>query len=693
MSNNQTNSQPFGYMGKILWVDLTTKQMKEEVPGEEIYRKYLGGYGLGVYYIYNRINVGCDPLGPDNILGFCPGLLTGNPAPFTGRYMVCGKSPLTGIGITQDGTPSNGGWGDANSGGYFGPAIKRAGYDAIFVTGMSATPVYLYIDDKEKQIIDASFIWGKDVVESDNLLYEKHGKGCNIASIGVGGENKLLIAGIVCDKGRIAARSGLGAVMGSKRLKAICVKGKSKLIQADKEKTIQLSKDYKEHLDKYLKNKIGGMSLNLAPKMTTFLKAIKIKFSILGGMPKMAIPIFSQFFHKLGTPWFTVMCTELGDSPIKNYAGSTKDFPLKRSKFLDSNTLTRYKKRAYGCFSCPVSCGAILEVPELSYKEKETHRPEYETIGAFGGLILNNDMMKIIELNEYLNREGVDTISAGGVVAFTLECCEKGILKKEDFKCKGFPDGFLPKYGETDYIMPLLRLMVTREGIGNILADGSLKASKKIPGSEEFAIQSNGQELPMHDGRGMWGLALSYAVDPTPGRHTAAGADWLRMGGVNLFAKGIKITNTSKPEQKGIGHAQGNKFIQVTNALGFCEFGIWCGEYPFWEMIKATFGWDMTPDEIFQIGYRIQTLRQMFNAREGAIYHKLAKRAMGVPPLIEGPHKKVTIPIELMIQSFYKESGFDETGIPKADTLKLCGLEFAIPDLPKCKGRPAPQES
>ena len=232
-----------GYFGKILWVDLTKMECREEEPDDEIYQKYLGGYGLGVYYIYTRITPNCDPLGPDNILGFCPGLLTGTFAPFTGRYMVCGKSPLTG------------GWGDANSGGKFGPAIKRVGYDAIFITGMAENPIYLYIDDETQELRDASDLWGKNTKETQNLLETKHGK-CDVASIGLGGEQKSLVAGIVNDSSRLASRSGLGAAMGSKRLKAICIKGTQKIAMADRAMMLQLTKSYSKQITSYKNNLI-----------------------------------------------------------------------------------------------------------------------------------------------------------------------------------------------------------------------------------------------------------------------------------------------------------------------------------------------------------------------------------------------------------------------------------------------------
>jgi aldehyde:ferredoxin oxidoreductase len=653
---------PNGYMGRILWVDLSKGTFTEESPSEEIYRKYLGGYGLGAYYIYSRMKTGCDPLGPDNILGFCPGLFTGTPAPFTGRYMVCGKSPLTG------------GWGDANSGGHFGPLIKQAGYDAIFFTGASDKPVYLLINNDKKELCDASEIWGKDIVETEESLISKHGNGFKVAAIGKGGENKILFSGIVCDRGRIAARSGLGAVMGSKNLKALCIRGSSRRVYADRKKAIELSRVYNQTLKFTMKNPIIGMMMTLGDNFTFFMRFLNIGFDIAGKFQAFAPLLFRYFLHRWGTPFATVISHETGDTPIRNYAGDVKDFKKKFSMKLNKNASLPYRTKAFGCFGCPVQCGAILTVPQLHYREKETHRPEYETLAAFGGLILNSDFNSIISINEYLNREGVDTISAGGVVAYTLECVEKGLLAKEDFRCRDYPDGFLPEWGKAETILPLLKLIVNREGIGDVLACGAKAASKKIAGSEEFAVTSGGQELPMHDARKMPGLMLTYAADPTPGRHTAGGVDFILMGSANLFAKGIEFRTGKDPETKGAGQARAVKFKQAFNSLGFCEFSVWCGMYPLWEMFMAITGWDITPEELLETGWRIQTLRQLFNVREGALKVDVSARALGMPPRKDGVHKNVTIEIEPFIKSYYRHIGFDESGVPEKETVERLGL-------------------
>ncbi|MHA1340491.1 MAG: aldehyde ferredoxin oxidoreductase family protein [Promethearchaeota archaeon] len=677
-----------GFMGKILWVNLSNSEIKEEDVPEEIYRKFLGGYGLGVYYIYTRIRPRCDPLGPDNIIGFCPGLLTGTPAPFTGRFMVCGKSPLTGKGNLIDGEISNGGWGDSNCGGYFGPSIKRAGYDAIFITGASEKPVYLLIDGDKKEIVDAAEYWGKDAIETESLLKDKYGKTARVVAIGLGGENRVLFSGIITDKGRIAARSGLGAVMGSKKLKAICIKANKKIPISDSELAIKYAKLYRKKLNKYLKNKLVKWILPKSSNFTSLIRTFKIHFKTFSSIKSIGVAIFSQFMNQYGTPFFTDICSDIGDSPIKNFKGTYKDYPKKKVGKVAFKNYLPYKIKSFGCFSCPIQCGAILKVPELNLEE--THRPEYETIMALGGLLLNDDLNSIFQCNEFLNRQGIDSISAGGVLAFIYECAEQGLLKKEDFKCEEYPDGFLPKWGDSQYLLPLLKMIAKREGIGNILADGVKEASKKIEGSENFAIHSGGQELPMHDPRLYYGIGLNYVADPTPGRHTAGSGEFSRLGPVNAFMKGLKIKFSKEFYKIGRNNAYSTKFIQWFNALGFCAFAQWCGRYPVIQMLKAVVGWNLSLEELQEIGHRIQTLRQMFNAREGAILHEMSARAVGDPPMKQGPLKNRSLRVEEMTTAYYENIGFRVDGVPKEKTLKDLQLDFCLKDLVNAKGRAKP---
>ncbi|MFX1501078.1 MAG: aldehyde ferredoxin oxidoreductase family protein, partial [Promethearchaeota archaeon] len=619
-----------GYHKKILVVDLSTESWHIEEPDEKVYRQYYGGYGLGVYYIYTHLKPNADPLGPENILGICPGLFTGTATPFSGRYMVCGKSPLTG------------GWGNANSGGTFGPEVKKVGLDGIFIEGKAEKPIYLFIEGKNIQLFDAKELWGKDAVETEKFIENRHGPRVKVACIGQAGENLSLISGIVNDAGRIAARSGLGAVMGSKNLKAVCIrksKDNGKLELHDKEMLMnhikQYNSNFKSMAKKGLMTKVIGSMGSMAP----LLRIMKMGTGSFDSprLAKMIIQMFST--TQQGTTFANLVSSQIGDSPVKNFKGvGYKDFPMKSVKKIGAKRIKKLMKTSYGCFTCPARCGAILEYDALPYPEKETHRPEYETCASLGCLILNDELDLLLKANELLNRAGMDTISAGVVIAFVYECCEQGLLTEKDFRCTTYPEGFLPKWGDNSYLLQLLEMMINREGIGNILADGVKVASKKIPDSKIYAMHANGQEIPMHDPRQDPTLALTYIADPTPGRHTAASLSMDKLG-AKYFMDKLGTLEIKDENDLGILQAKIAKFKQTIEATGLCILPLNMGAYPFLEILQTITGWDISFDELMETGYRIQTLRQMFNAREGAIRHEISQRAIGSPPLIKGPLK------------------------------------------------------
>ncbi|MDX1797422.1 MAG: aldehyde ferredoxin oxidoreductase N-terminal domain-containing protein, partial [Candidatus Lokiarchaeia archaeon] len=497
-----------GYFGKILWVDLTKEEFKEETLSEEYYHHYLGGYGLAVKLLYKNMAGKVDPLSSESIFGFFPGLLTGTPAPFSGRYMVAGKSPLTGT------------WGDANSGGTFGPEIKKCGYDAILLKGAANKPKYISIIEDKKEILDASSIWGLDIVHAELKLKEKHGKFAKTAGIGKAGENISKISGIANDKGRIAARAGLGAVMGAKKVKMLVLKGNKKININNRDRFLELVKIYNESGTHNETSKFIRSILKNVPNLAKTIRRFRIGFA---GPPKMIREIYKSF----GTSVANTISTETNDSPIKNWTGiGMYDFPFKKSKNLSAINIQKYKIRDYGCFSCPVQCGGILKVPELNLEE--THLPEYETCCSFGALLLNNDLLSIFEINELCNQAAIDTISTGATIAFAIECYENGLLTNKD------TDGLELKWSNSKAIIELVKKIIDRKGIGDILADGSRIAASKIgKESEKFVMTSLGSEIAMHNPRIFPSLAFTYAYDPTPGRHTAASIDFIDIGPIN----------------------------------------------------------------------------------------------------------------------------------------------------------------
>ena len=646
-----------GYMGKILTVDLDTATWTQEQVGDEIYEQYFAGQGLGAYILYNRIPAGADPLGPDNILGFMAGLLTGTGSLFSGRWTVVGKSPLTG------------GWGDANCGGQFAPAIKRCGFDGIFFRGISEKPVYLLIDHDKIEIKDAAGLWGKDAVETEEILMEEHGKDARVATIGLSGENLSLISGICNDRGRIAARSGLGAVMGSKKLKAVVLKGCARITTVDPYEIKRISQKCNRWVQFHL------------PKWPGFLNAYL--GAGIGLLPtQMAI---DGFLYKVlnriwGTSSMNEMSIGMGDSPIKNWKGTNVDFNLKKSKGVNSDVFTRCETVKYHCYSCPLGCGGICSI---SGKYSETHKPEYETVLALGGLLMNEDADSIFYLNEVLNRAGMDTISAGGTVAFAIESYENGLITKED------TGGLELTWGNTKAIVALIEMMVKREGIGDILADGSKIAAKKIgKGSQAYAIQAGGQEPAMHDGRGDPGFALHYSVEPTPGRHTIGSQLYYEMFQLWKVVKGLpkikplymKDEKYETDEGKAIQAAACSKYMNVVNACGMCLFGVFLGikRIPTFDWINAATGWDLTPNDYMDIGERIQTIKQAFNVKHGIDPrdYKISDRALGIPPLKDGANKGRSVPIDKLRHDYWAHFDWDpQTGKPTAASLKRLGIQ------------------
>jgi len=659
-----------GYMGKIMWVDLNSKKITYENIPDEVYEKFLSGYGLAAKILYERIPPGADPLGPENILAFMSGLLTGTGSVFTGRWMICAKSPLTG------------GWGDANCGGDLSPAIKKAGVDGIFLIGKSDKPVYLAVDDQKVEIRDAALVWGKDCYETEDVIRKELGDDKSqfkIACIGPAGEKLSRIAGVSNDKGRYAARSGLGAVMGSKKLKAIAVRGKAKIESQNPDQIKELTRKFNKSLDRadFMMKIMGNRLFRMVGKMTRT------------GPAAMSQPgdLWRLILKKYGTMGITAMSAESGDSPVKNWAGAGfKDFPLDRGSKISDDTLLKFEVKKYGCYSCPIRCGGIMQVKDGPYPLEESHKPEYETLCALGTLCLADDTYTMMKMNDIINRGGMDTISAGGVIAFAIECYERGVLTKQD------TGGLELKWGNAEAMIKLLDKMIKREGIGDLLADGVKVAAKKIgKGSEEWAVHAGGQELPMHDPKLDPGYGTAYECEPTPGRHTIASHTWQELMGIHrLFKDGTPIKlMTSKKDKQDPNKFMNNqvlnsKLMQIMNGVGMCLFGMGCGpKNPIFEWTNAATGWSKTPEDYLVVGERIETLRQSFNVREGIKPKdfKMSGRAKGVPPLEYGPHKGVTLRADEGQRLFFEAYGWDpETGKPKKEVLEKLGLNEVLKD-------------
>lgn len=619
------------YMGKVLAVDLTLAKVKEEQLKERLYRDFIGGVGLGVRLLYERQPGKVDPLGEENILGFMPGLLGGTAVPGSSRLTVVSKSPLTG------------GWGDASMGGYIAPEIKQAGYDGILVQGISPRPVYLLLYQGKAELRDAFHLWGRDTIETQEILRKEIGdRRLRVICIGPAGEAQSLISAIMSEgrEGRAAARSGLGAVMGSKRLKAIAVRGQNVIPVADSAQVSKLRRQF-----------VNGVK----ETETLFIKALKTG----------------------GTAGYTHPFVTAGATPFKNWSLIGPESMPSYEPFDDR--INKYVVRRSACAGCPIGCSATLKSEEIG---GEYDRPEYETVAAFGPMCLNNDVATVINANDICNHYGIDTISTGNVIAFAMECYERGIITKQD------TDGIELTWGNGQAIVAMVEMVAKREGFGAILADGVKRAAERIGrGAEEWAIHVGGQELGYHDPRQIPSRGTAYICDPTPGRHTTF-----------LVARLLEAGPLPGPypefwkprvEYRDYGHKsviynRCATYEQVLASAGMCKFLIFQPGLRLIEFISAVTGWDFSLAETQVTGERIQTMRQLFNIREGIDpkHFRLPQRVS--QPATMGPYKDAPLDFDLLRRQYYEAMGWDvDTGYPKKAKLDELGLKEFAGDIPR----------
>ncbi len=604
-----------GFIGKILWVDLSKKEITDEALDDKLGRDFLGGYGLGARILFSRLKPGIDPLGPENILGFVTGVLTGTDAIGGSRYVAVAKSPLTM------------GWGEANSGGDFGPYLKFAGYDAVFIKGASDKPVYIYIENGKAEIRDASRFWGMDSFETEDAFKMELGKDVELACIGQSGENMSLISAIMNNKGRAAARCGLGAVMGSKKLKAVVVKGSIKVPVADEAKAKEIRK-------KYVKELTGPVDT----------------------------------FRAFGTPVILTMCAASDDAPTKNWDGIAPiDLPDYAN--IGGDRVVALQEKRYGCWRCPVSCGGHMKEGEGDYKyERGAHKPEYETLAMFGTDCLNSNVESIVKANDICNRYGLDTISVGATIAFAIECYERGIIGKAE------TDGIEMTWGNSKSIIAMTEKLAKREGFGDILGDGAKAAAERIGrGSEKYAMHIQGQELPAHDPKVNFQWAIEYVIDATPAHHC--------QGGEGPLPPGVTPPYDRKSfKNRGVPHKIGKSFTHAYNAAGVCMFVIACLPHgnAFVDSLNSVTGWNLTMEDVLKTGERVSNMRQAFNIREGlnAREFKVPDRMLGRPPKTKGPNPGVTLNEDEAYNEYLAAMDWDiKTLKPSRKKLEELGLK------------------
>ena len=607
----------FGYTGKILRIDLSNRRHSVEEPPEDYYRRYLGGRGIIIHTLLNEVAPGTDPLGPDNKLIFALGPLTGSLLPGSGRNSIGAKSPLTG------------GFGEAEAGGFWGAELKRSGYDAIIVEGASSVPVYVWIDRGAVEIREAGHLWGLEIADAEAAIRKELGSDkVRTALIGPGGEKLIRYACIANDITHVAGRTGLGAVMGSKKLKAVAVRGGTPLEAADQQKMMALAR----WMGKNFKEKAANQ-------------------------------------HRFGTGANMVQYENSGNLPVRNFKGGR--FPGAELIAPQRMFEKGYVKKMDACYACPIRCKRVVSLEEPWKVDVRYGGPEYETLAAFGSNCDVDNVEALMKANEICARHGIDTISTGVSISFAMECFEKGILTKSD------TDGLDLTFGNARAMVEMVERIALRQGFGDLLAEGTKRASERIGrGSAEYAIHVKGLELPMHEPRFRQGMGLHYSVH-------AAGAD---------HCSGVQDDQVQKsqPQWKTLPPAEMSQrkarmvyevglWRHMGNYIGMCIFVPW-SQQQIEEAMEAVTGWPAGSRSLTEGVERGITLARMFNLREGVSRNddKLPRRFLA--SAAEGPLKDVSIDpadLEAAQRSYYRMLGWNEEGIPTHEKLVELGIEWA----------------
>ncbi|MEM1514860.1 MAG: aldehyde ferredoxin oxidoreductase family protein [Candidatus Bathyarchaeia archaeon] len=611
-----------GYAGKILRVNLSKNKVRIEDLDLTLARNLLGCLGIASKIMLEELDPSVDPLSPDNRLVLLTGVLTGSTAPAACKSIVVSRSPLTNI------------WGESVFSANTGIELKRAGYDMLMVKGVADKPVYLWIHDNNIEIRDAGSLWGMDTFTACEAIKSDLGeKKAAVVSIGPAGERLVKISSIMSDNGRAAGRCGLGAVMGSKKLKAIAALGSRNINVAN----LDLLNEIRKEIVSITKNRLKGLSDH-------------------------------------GTARGVVAFEEMGNLPIKNWTKGSFPRAERISGARMTETILVGRK---ACYACHVGCGRYVKISDGPYAPLEGYGPEYETIAALGSLCMNDDLEAIAKANDLCNRFGLDTISTGAVIAFAMECYEKGVLTKDD------TNGIELRWGDPDAIIKMIELIGRREGFGIILGEGSIRAAEKIGrNAERYAMHVKGLEIPMHSPYRFKEMGLQYAV-------SERGACHLR--GISMLpARGTLLPDIGLEKQVDGFSIEGKAHIvkvmqdlcRVLDALGVCKFVYLFGGVSLRVLAKlhtAVTGWETTLDELMRAGERIWILQRIFNVRMGVRRKDdaLPKRFLE-EPLSEGAAKGQIVNLEPMLDEYYVERGLDSNGIPKREKVMELGLNFAV---------------
>lgn len=611
-----------GYTGQILYVDVTKREFHIERFDECFAWRYLGGNGFAVKILYDRLRSGIEPFSPENIIVFAVGPVTDTPIPSTSRAYMASKSPLNGLFF------------DSTFGGRFAITQKRAGFEAIVITGQSEVPIYLSIDEEKAEVHPAQDLWGKSTREAVDILQARHGRAADVAAIGPAGENGIRFA-CVCHfwKGRcgISGRGGLGAVLGSKGIKAVVIQGNRKTSVAEPERVRALVRRCRESLKK------GTAGL-------------------------------SQF----GTPSVVQLANSMGAFGTRNLQREQSE----EAGAIDGDMLrSEYFVKHITCAQCPVACGKISAVKTGAHAGLSWKMPEYETLYALGSMLENYNLPAIIHANKLCDEMGLDTISMGATLAFAMECFEKGLLTKEE------TGGITLDFGDADVICRLIEDTAYCRGVGRLLAEGSERMATQLdPKAGEFLSTVRRLEMPGHSARALKGMSIGYATATRGGSH-----------------HDTRPTLQYSNAQDNI-HPQGQPqyailtqdFTALGDSLTQCRFVSERGfgmtiNQTYAEMINLVTGWELTVEEVERIGERIYNMERAFNVREGVSRDNdtLPHRVMH-EPIPDGPHLGMLCnreELDRMLDEYYRLRGWTDRGIPSEDKLRDLQLDFVADQL------------
>ncbi len=603
--------------GQILDIDLSSGSVKTTKLNDDVLRKFVGGAGLAARLFLDRVPPSTDPLSEKNVLFLMTGPLSGTNFPTSSRLLAAFKSPQTGI------------WGQGSAGGNFAAEMKRAGNDGIAISGASKKPVYILIDDDKVEIKDASDLWGKDIYETADILKQRHGAKYDVLEIGPAGENLVKFANIMNTKWGSLSRCGGGAVMGSKKLKAIVIRGTGKVTPAAPEAFDKVRKDV---------------------------------------MAKVKESVVTQALTANGTSMGIEVNAFTGVLPVKNFTMGDGSW---LAPLLGGSTMTaKYLTKAHACFTCPIACKRTVKVAEGSYITEEGPGPQYETACAFGSLMMIEDLAAVIKMGEMANRYGMDSISCGGTIAFAMECFEKGLISSKEI------EGQL-RWGNVDDVLSLMDKIAHRKGFGAVLAEGSRSAAKKIgKNAADFTVEVKGLEFAMYDVRGSHGHGLGFIMSNRGACHVASEIGKIESSW-NTWPD-IGITGGYDPKAddgKGELNFICENVAMLANSVTLCQFSLMSFSITeLAQVLSAATGFDYDLNEIMQCGERIWMLQRGLNNLMGvtAADDRMPKRLL--TPVPDGGAAGSVPDVELMLKDYYKARGLDAKGRPLKEKLTSLGL-------------------